>query len=607
MSGRTFASDERDNLLDAMRATKPKKVSRQRAKQTWKPKVKLLATLVRWTKKGPVGGKPGKWSEQIGRALGAWLEKQSPPKPFVGFTRCGKLYGVVGPAYLSPESRRRREGPNVPLKHNPNSPIIATMFNVSLGWQVDDPGFQSRHTMRQYPAWIEDAYEAIAEWEKRAPWAPVVGYIEHEQAWGVIPPKDGKPLHWRELADVVWQEYERESEIEQREFEAEEKERRAKAEAADDGLGWLSPKYDAMFEEVGIGEGGRKAWAFVQEGPTMNWLLRYMQGLAANPRWPSFGHVRETFLGQIQEALTQSHRVIQELYAYQKSDNADHDSAIMQWAGQVLVDHYASIVRQWKQWEEWRDRALDKNNRGNPNAGVAKHDDGFFVRAMAGMVQQKDGKTKAFNSLPPDWFQARFDELVGNKKRHSLEGFVDHCLYLAGYFKSTEARRQENARHADYERREAQAQIDGVPWKPVLRKTDPKPSPILASIETPTYPRLTEEQFSHAWNHNLPKFSNSKLLAIIIAFKAKHGWGRGVETHLQAAWKEPLPIKAVMLHEHKALEVVRAMSGRAPKQTGGNRKPGVGYLGDDESDLKEMTRELFGLPSRPESSHQAGG
>lgn len=165
----------------------------------WKPKVKMLKELIHWTAKGPEGGVPGQWAQQEEEAFNKWLGCLAPHMQGVFFTRNGKVWGVIGPQFDSPESVEEDSEFSAELS---NQRQLHRVIAAKVSLSSKNSGKSSFN-----PLWIEKAKQAILKWEEKAAWEPEIGFIKEQNAYGIIPPKDGRPKNWMQRAKVVFEEY----------------------------------------------------------------------------------------------------------------------------------------------------------------------------------------------------------------------------------------------------------------------------------------------------------------------------------------------------------------------------------------------------------------
>ena len=210
----------------------------------------------------------------------------------VFFTRNGKVWGVIGPQFDSPESVQEDSEFSADLS---NQRQLHRVIAAKVSLSSNNPGKSSLN-----PLWIEKAKQAILKWEEKAAWEPEIGFIKEQNAYGVIPPKDGCPKNWMQRAKVVFEEYQlkRESE-ERRSREAEFQKLQAKREDKDDGQRYLSPQWDSIFNEIGASQNARVAYEFMDRclrRPSLDAHLQGIVELLRNPKSMRFGWTRTTFL-----------------------------------------------------------------------------------------------------------------------------------------------------------------------------------------------------------------------------------------------------------------------------------------------------------------------
>ncbi len=568
-----------------VRGGKPVATSKPSNSEPWEPVVAMMAELIPWTADGPVDGIPGHWHEQEESEFSKWWKALHDTVQGVYFTRNGKVWGVNGPQYHSPEGQAFDA--NAPADWVP----VVCCRPYAMNIVIKPPGL-NRHPSGAIPGhWTEKAKAAINEWHKTAPWVPEVGFMNNRNAVGIIPPTNGKPENWEELGKPVWREHLEQEKREDAEYEVEAKERAKLAQLEDDGLGWLSPKHDRNFEKAGIGLDGRRAWEFMQQHELggVEGLLRAFYCLIENPKWPNSGWSRETFFKALEAAFTSSHSLIQNLYAYQNSGDLKHEVMVKEWAGGVLAKHYAETVKGWEQWQTWTDDPTTKKKGGKLR---------FFAKAMAGKVAQPDGTTKPFSPLGEDWFRSRFnafrDELHGYEL---LRNFAEACVNHAGYLEQTETSRKRAATYRQYDERRKAAELKGESRHLIMT---PEESAIMGASdlgESRTLPRMSETDFSQAWDRGLKDVrrlkSQFRAKAPDVSRLSKAQFAEGLS---DGATPGKLPIKWVMAMKFSELVAAYEQDGRsAPK-----------FLQEKSSALMKMVRPMFGLPAVRKRDQRSG-
>lgn len=175
-----------------------------------------------------------------------------------------------------------------------------------------------------------------------------------------------------------------------------------------------------------------------------------------------------------------------------------------------------------------------------------------------------------------------------------MRHFVDLCINRSGYYKMTNIARLKARVHEAYDERKKLAESQGLPWQPVLTQEE---SQILEESdihELPTYQKMTEDEFSEAWDLKGQKLA--LLRKAITNREKKHTWES--PDFFNSVHKDPLPIKGVMAHMLPWLTERMKEKGRT-KTTNGKKRNVAAYLSDVEKELRAMTREAFGLPRSP--------
>lgn len=555
----------------------------------WEPKVTFFKELIPWTSAGPVGGTPGKWRDEQWRAFEGWLDgfqKANQRTQARLFVRNGKVWGVVGPPFGDTE---------LPDK-SAVARMVALLLPAYWRWEyllrkvwVTAEGVATPALDDEGRNWADIATQAIHEWDKTAPWEPEIKFGTDEDGkpfHGVMPPKDGKPEDWRIRADAVFAEWRRMEKARDAEFRRREDSRQEKAKQEDDGKGYMSPKWDSYFADLGITGRARDAYHFADQlarGPGLDDLIFGLYFLVKNPKDFRFGYAKSFFFQTLAKMFHASRWMLETLYSQPNSGNAEHDKEIAMWAGKVLAEHYAEVVRGWTQWTEWVRKT-----------GEARDTSRFLAKLLAGRILQNDGSIKPFGALDPDWFRVRFEELLTRDRATSLRQFADLCLNHAGYEKRTLSERRAAAAHRDYDERKRKAEAENLPWTPLFETPQDTRSLSESELaEGKTYVSMDDKAFSNAWNCGGLK--NRDLLKIVDEHAKKYGWlspeGAG------AAFKNPLPIKGVMLKELSWLQKSFEEDGRT-KTVIGKKRNGAQYLSDVEPELRDITRAMFPQPTK---------
>ena len=541
----------------------------------WKPKVKMLKELIHWTAKGPEGGVPGQWALQEGEAFHKWIDSLAPDTQGAFFTRNGKVWGVIGPHVDSPESVEEDSEFGATLPNPRNWPCLIVLKSPHDGPNAGRFSFS--------PLWIDKAKQAIFVWEEKVPWEPEIGFIKEQNAFGVLPPKDGHPKNWMQRAKVVFQEYQLEQESERKACETESQMQQAKKEEEDDGKGYLSPRWDHIFNEIGASQKARVAYEFMDSCWQTTGLDSHLQGvieLLRNPKSLRAGYGRATFFKFLTDLFSKSLFWLELIHQCPQTGDLALDKKIAEWSGEFLAKHYGDAVRGWTQFVE-----TDRSKRKS-----AKPSSYFLAQALMGEFKNEHGLITTFSPAGRTYFRHCFDSRMKEKRWTSMRQFAEHCLSRAGYLKGSESVRQYHRAMEEYHARREAAKAEGLPWEPLANSDSSKLLSNAPPLEKATYPQMSEAGFNVAWDRN---GKSLRELSHTIEVHEKNCTWDSLK-HYQLATKNPLPIKAVMQRELSILQNQFEREGRT-KTVGGKKRNGAQYLSDVERELRELVRDLVGL------------
>jgi hypothetical protein len=551
----------------------------------WSPVVQYFGEITIWNENGPVGGKPGEWLADQRLAFDEWLRNLRRKEPLTlgrFFARNGKVWGVKGPAFGEKVDTHKGARAFVAVLNIPSHWRCVRV--LEKGW-IGNDGVARPASEGDFAEWNERAIEAIENWNQIADWVPEIGLLNDKSALGVVPPRDGIPANWKSWAVPVYNEWKLHDENREREAKEKEKIRKAEAKLQDDGLGWMSPKWDDYFKSLEITHDQRKLWVLLQEGKSMHDLLMDYLRLVLNPRSFNFGWGQEAFFGVIKDAFQSSLMVLRWIYTRPNTGSAVHDMHVSKMAAKVLAEHSAEIVAGWKCWE-WN------NNPRNPKKGNIDDSDPFLAVALAGKYSQSNPDEP--NPVNDNWFSSIFNTKLEKPRSNSMRSFVDMCLNRAGYDKMTFTARRKQRVHNAYDERRKQAEEQGAPWLPLVTQEESEILKESDAHELPTYLQMTEEEFSNAWDLNGKKLV--QLRKVIEDREKLHSWN-SVEFDVMVRG-DPLPIKGVMARMLPWLTERMEQMGRT-KTTNGKLRNAAAYLSDVEKELHSITREFFGLPRSP--------
>lgn len=334
---------------------------------------------------------------------------------------------------------------------------------------------------------------------------------------------------------------------------------------------------DAYYERFHITNTEREILRLLADGLSMEKLLLGCLGLMLNPTKPPSFWGEETFFELFQKAFHCAHDWLRRLYTKPETGDPKRDVEISEWAGHILVKHYAETVIGWKQ------------SRGR--VGKAKDDDSipaegseFLACAMAGQTINRKGEVKRFSPLPLDWFRERMEKVIDRHSTAFMLPFVMHCLNWAMFFPEPPKRSARRAVNDDFQRKCKQAIAKGVALpRPTEEERDAMKRRL--SDEVPEFKRMTEDEFAFAWDRG--GLGLDKLIALTKQLRQSGKGGIGSDGKVRGQ----LPIKAVMNEELQMLQ--RLCEENNSKREGKN---GATYLSWKEGDLLKLLRPLFGLP-----------
>lgn len=545
----------------------------------WRPRVRFYTELQKWGPSGPLDVMPGHWIDEQNQAFLKWLKTLTQREtPVIGrfFVRNGKVWGVEGPSTV-----------NAPSGPEGTSTCVATL-QLPAYWRgevlldrfwLDGEGNLVQEDS-EFSRWKVAAEDAIKAWNQKVPWEPEIGHLKDKSAWGVVPPTDVKPKNWRQRAEVIWQEWLRMEQMQERLDDAEDTDIAAQEEL-EDGLGWLSPRHDAYFESIGVSTEQRKLWQLVQEGRGVKDLLFEAWGLTLNPKVFPFGFANITFFNLLKDAFHTSKMLLEMLYAHPQSGLASHDVHVSKLAGSVLAAHYADIVHSWKQWE-WI------KSPKNPKKDVIDETTSFLVGALEG--SRVKGNEYVSPPSGKEWFKNEFNLRFESPQRTVLREFVSGCLNRAGYLKLTTLEREKRKIRRQYEERRKLARERGEPWEPLITPEEGAVLAIGDERDDAGYVQMTEGDFGFAWDRDgeTPK----KLRQRVTDRENQHAWGS--PEFFTAAFADPLPIKAVLIHDLPSLQSEMERMGRT-KTVNGKVRNAAAYFSDVEKELRSIARQFFGL------------
>lgn len=550
----------------------------------WKPKVVMLKELIRWTPKGPIGGVPGHWTKQATEAYHGWLDELPPGTQGVFFLRHGKVWGVLGPHEGSAESLEMANLESVSTTPKYSRPFTSIRFSVSSA--------SNANLSNQLPAWIDKAKQTIFEWEKKASWVPEIGFIEEKNAWGVIPPKDGRPKNWMTQAKALFEEHQLEKELERKAREEAQKQPLKSPSEENVEKGYLSPRWDHVFNEIGASKNARVAYDFMDRCWRSPGLDSHLQGiveLLRNPKDLRFGYTRQSYFKFLTDLFSKTMFWLELIHRAPETGDEALDKKLAEWSGTFLAEHSGDVVRGWNQFNE--------AGRSENSREAARCDDHFLAKALRGYCSAENGARIAFSPADPRHFRRCFDAQRHKKRRNTMRWFAEHCLSRAGYLKGTASVRRHHRAMQAYDAKKEAVRSEGLPWEPLA---DSKSSSLMNDDNPPleklTFPRMNEDELCFAWDRNGKSLSELKRL--VATHEKKCSWDS--LDHYELVTKAPLPIKAVMQRELPMLQ--RQFESEERKKTrSGKRENGAKYLSDVEPHLRLIVRELVGLSDTQDS------
>jgi hypothetical protein len=341
---------------------------------------------------------------------------------------------------------------------------------------------------------------------------------------------------------------------------------------------WFCSWPDSYYALFKISKTEREVLRLLADGLSMEKLLLGCLGLMLNPGRPPSFWSRRMFFNMFEEAFRSSHSWLRRLYTNPETGKSEQDAEISGWAGGILAEHYAEVVRGWIQWGG----CIEK---GKGDECIAAGNSDFLTRAMAGRTENRKGEIKSVSPLPADWFRKRMDKLIEAHSTAFMMPFVLHCLNWAMFFPEPPQAKARRAINDDYQRRFRQAMSEGRELPTPTQEELSAMKWDRLSDDLQEFERMTEEQFSYAWDRDGMSARTLRAHIQMLRSTGKGGLGR------DGAMRGQLPIKGIMQEELPFLQQLCEEN-----QSLRNGKNGATYLSWKQTDLLRLLRPLFGLP-----------